>query len=606
MPYSNVDESLWAAMDSCVEKVMAGDASLSKESAIAICHESVAKAEETAVAKASAAILRQAGGDHWKLASKANSTKFTVVKQADGSYRWVMSTSNAFEDRDGEILSEKALAADVARADALGTYGPLRWWHVDESHLGDCDFNAMHGKMLVESGTFKDARIAEAVAAHADGLSGSLGFFHPVRDPDQERVYNSIERFERSLLPKDKASNPWITLLVSKEEQGMDEKKIEKLGELIGDPEAVKDYLTDVSDIEKRALDAGVRHKEEMPAETKQEEDLEARPARVRDAVCKLYPGYGNAMSYAMWAQVIFEDHVIIAVDSKTYSAPYTDDGETATIGDFSTWTEVKQEWVPAAAAPAPEAAPAPVGPEAAMAEASKAEWDVAYQNDLPDDSFLFVESGGEKDETGKTVPRSLRHFPYKNSGGEIDLPHLRNAIARIPQSNAPGLNKEEVQAHAQNLLAEATGEEKQDEAPPEQAPQPDENTKIGEMTLGELTKLMSAVVSDMMGSASKETKGTIEVVAASVAEVSKAVTALKAQVAEISDETPRALKRGERVSEQDKSKIDNLPIEKQEELKASVPTFDSHFTDKFLAGIKSASGAGVETLVLGGGPKAS
>lgn len=62
-------------------------------------------------------------------------------------------------------------------------------------------------------------------------------------------------------------------------------------------------------------------------------------------------------------------------------------------------------------------------------------EWTTAYVNNLPDSSFAYIESGGKKDEEGKTKPRSLRHFPYKDKDGKIDLPHLRNALARAPQS---------------------------------------------------------------------------------------------------------------------------------------------------------------------------
>lgn len=66
--------------------------------------------------------------------------------------------------------------------------------------------------------------------------------------------------------------------------------------------------------------------------------------------------------------------------------------------------------------------------------EKEDAEWSSAKVNDLPDSSFAYVEPG-DKDEDGKTTPRSKRHFPYKNANGEIDLPHLRNALARLSQS---------------------------------------------------------------------------------------------------------------------------------------------------------------------------
>ena len=49
--------------------------------------------------------------------------------------------------------------------------------------------------------------------------------------------------------------------------------------------------------------------------------------------------------------------------------------------------------------------------------------------NDLPDSAFAYIEPGGKKDSSGKTVPRSLRHFPIH------DAAHVRNALARAPQS---------------------------------------------------------------------------------------------------------------------------------------------------------------------------
>ena len=63
------------------------------------------------------------------------------------------------------------------------------------------------------------------------------------------------------------------------------------------------------------------------------------------------------------------------------------------------------------------------------------AEWTTEYINDLPDSAFAYIEPGGEKDEDGKTVPRSKRHLPYKNAQGEIDHDHLVNALARVKQS---------------------------------------------------------------------------------------------------------------------------------------------------------------------------
>lgn len=85
--------------------------------------------------------------------------------------------------------------------------------------------------------------------------------------------------------------------------------------------------------------------------------------------------------------------------------------------------------------------------------------WSTAYKNKLPDSAFLYVAPGGQKDGEGKTVPRALRYFPVRDDKGKLDIPHLRNAIARIPQSSAPGLTADkmrDLQDRARRLLEEA------------------------------------------------------------------------------------------------------------------------------------------------------
>ncbi|HEX9641825.1 MAG TPA: hypothetical protein VGB13_10995 [Candidatus Krumholzibacteria bacterium] len=84
---------------------------------------------------------------------------------------------------------------------------------------------------------------------------------------------------------------------------------------------------------------------------------------------------------------------------------------------------------------------------------AENRKWTRAHINDLPDGAFLYIESGGEKDRDGRTTPRTLRHFPYKDASGRIDLPHLRNALSRIPQSSLPAATRERVQKKAREIL---------------------------------------------------------------------------------------------------------------------------------------------------------
>ena len=48
--------------------------------------------------------------------------------------------------------------------------------------------------------------------------------------------------------------------------------------------------------------------------------------------------------------------------------------------------------------------------------------WDYAYIKSLPNSSFAWIDKDGG------------RHLPYKDRNGKIDLPHVRNALARLNQ----------------------------------------------------------------------------------------------------------------------------------------------------------------------------
>jgi hypothetical protein len=78
-------------------------------------------------------------------------------------------------------------------------------------------------------------------------------------------------------------------------------------------------------------------------------------------------------------------------------------------------------------------------------------EWDTAYINTLPDSAFALVVPG-EKDKEGRTVPRTNRNLPYKDRNDKVDLPHLRNAMARVTHTN---LSKTD-QKRAHDTLLEA------------------------------------------------------------------------------------------------------------------------------------------------------
>jgi len=94
----------------------------------------------------------------------------------------------------------------------------------------------------------------------------------------------------------------------------------------------------------------------------------------------------------------------------------------------------------------------------------AEAEWDTEYVNNLDDDAFAYIEPGGSKDEQGKTVPRSLRHLPYKNAQGNLEADHVRNALARLDQTDIPAEGKAEAKkklcaaAKELNIASEVCG----------------------------------------------------------------------------------------------------------------------------------------------------
>lgn len=201
---------------------------------------------------------------------KTKSASFEIFKQADGRHRWILFSSNAYRDRDGEIVSTKALEDDVERANATGEYGPLRWWHVPGCELGVCDFNMVLGRVLVESGTFLSPAVGEAVALKSDELQASLGFIRPPNAPDKERVFHEIVRFERSLLPRGRAANNLTAVMVRQKENPMLSitDKLAALKGLFGE-KAASDILAAAQQIEAKAAEEGIEYKaaKDMPTD---------------------------------------------------------------------------------------------------------------------------------------------------------------------------------------------------------------------------------------------------------------------------------------------------------------------------------------------------
>jgi phage I-like protein len=162
----------------------------------------------------------------------------------------------------------------------------------------------------------------------------------------------------------------------------------------------------------------------------------EERWRRVRSAYDKEF-GTPQEAARRDWVVEIYDAYCIVERLDGLYRLPYTVTDDIVTFDKLAE-VKVEKQYV-----------------EIQLTEQQLAEWTVAYINDLPDSAFAYIESGGEKDEDGKTVPRALRNLPYRDKDGKVDLPHLRNALSRLPQTD---LTPEE-QAKARKVLISAAQE---------------------------------------------------------------------------------------------------------------------------------------------------
>jgi hypothetical protein len=80
--------------------------------------------------------------------------------------------------------------------------------------------------------------------------------------------------------------------------------------------------------------------------------------------------------------------------------------------------------------------------------------------NDLDDSAFAYVEPGGKKDASGKTIPRSKRHFPIQ------DKAHVRNALARAPQSPFGDKAMPKIKAAAKKFGIKTSSDKKESAMP--------------------------------------------------------------------------------------------------------------------------------------------
>lgn len=155
-------------------------------------------------------------------------------KALDDGTHWVAWFSNNFEDREAEILSEKAHDSYIRRLDAGLVPMPELWyWHIPGTAHGKALWVGRIDHMVVAVGEFDDSPLAKAFQAHyaKSKEAVSHGFKADKSKHFQNGVWSDYNTFEISPLPLDAAANPF-TLFT--EADMLSEEKLAALETIIG------------------------------------------------------------------------------------------------------------------------------------------------------------------------------------------------------------------------------------------------------------------------------------------------------------------------------------------------------------------------------------
>jgi hypothetical protein len=199
---------------------------------------------------------------------------FSIVKAADGTYRWLAIYSNNYRDDDGipEILSAEAHKDFVKAVDSGEWPQPELWyWHVPMSSMGKSTMVAYDeaAGFAVASGVFNEGMesVAESLQKKSDlAVSHGMPVSEIERDADDPTIITRYRSREISFLPLKAAANKLTgSFITSKEDDSMaiDDTKLQALVELGFDVET----LTSTVEEAKTQAESEQRESKELPTE---------------------------------------------------------------------------------------------------------------------------------------------------------------------------------------------------------------------------------------------------------------------------------------------------------------------------------------------------
>lgn len=190
---------------------------------------------------------------------------FTVFKAADGLPRWIATFSNNFEDRDGEIISEKAWDGWLKRLDMGFAPMPELWiGHIPGTKHGQADMVFAVGNFVCATGTFDDTPEAKRAVQYYTTKGRDTPLSHGFTFPKwafKDGVYEVINTFEISTLPPPLvAANPFTELEV-KDMKQITAEQLAALEKVVGKDSAAK-IVTDLQTQSAKLQELGVNAKD--------------------------------------------------------------------------------------------------------------------------------------------------------------------------------------------------------------------------------------------------------------------------------------------------------------------------------------------------------
>jgi len=222
----------------------------------------------------------------------------TMTKAADGARLMLIITSNAYEDREGEIVTYRALKEDTDRRWRDGKFvdgDPVVFWHDDpvqhpERIIGDVVYANMHGPFLVEVAKERGTDFARKVwnfVEKGDRAWGASHGFHYRPDEKARGEYTFVRKFETSILPLSAAANGYTLAGVVMTTSEQNEREA-LLDEILGEGTA-KMVNKKIAQRSKKLDGAGVRRKQydeqKQPAEAMEEDVKALTPEQAVDEI---------------------------------------------------------------------------------------------------------------------------------------------------------------------------------------------------------------------------------------------------------------------------------------------------------------------------------